>query len=65
MFSSRDVTLSIRYIDKKQFLLAYAGWDFRYRRPGPEVERIFLAKQILKTTGGLPALDFNTRCPGL
>ncbi len=30
-----------RYIDKKQFLQLYAGWDYRYRKPFESEENIF------------------------
>ena len=30
-----------RYLDKKQFLSAYAGWDFRYHKPGEAEKNLF------------------------
>jgi FtsP/CotA-like multicopper oxidase with cupredoxin domain len=51
-----------RYLDKKQFLLAYTGWDYRYRRT-PETESNIFGQFNTKNSRGVACLGLQYTLP--
>jgi hypothetical protein len=52
-----------RYIDKKQFLLVYTGWDFRYRNSAPEMEKNIFTQANTKNKRGVACFGFQYILP--
>ncbi|MCE3258747.1 MAG: copper oxidase [Bacteroidetes bacterium] len=53
-----------RYLDKKQFLLAYTGWDYRYRKT-PHSERNIFGQTNTKDNRGVACFGFQYTLPWL
>lgn len=51
-----------RYLDKNQFLLAYTGWDWRYREGHPEEKNIFQSSNT-KNDRGVACLGLQYTMP--
>jgi hypothetical protein len=51
-----------RYLDKKQFLLAYTGWDYRYRKT-PHSEKNIFGQTNTKDNRGVACFGFQYTLP--
>jgi FtsP/CotA-like multicopper oxidase with cupredoxin domain len=51
-----------RFIDSKQFLMAYAGWDYRYRKPEEHEQNLFGMKNT-QDNRGVVCLGFQYVMP--
>lgn len=51
-----------RFLDSKQFLLAYAGWDYRYRKPENHEQNLF-GQQSTQDKRGVACLGLQYTLP--